>query len=169
MAKRRTAKRAVKPVLGWREWVALPALGIESIKAKIDTGARTSALHAYKITLFEEDGKRRVRFFVHPVQRHKLPEVECVADVADERLVTSSSGHREHRVVIRTLLEVGGASWPIEITLTDRDVMSFRMLLGRQALRRRVLIDPGRSFRAKDVSPPLTSKFVSAKKPRRSK
>ena len=148
MAKRGTRKRAAKPVLGWREWVALPELGIENIKAKIDTGARTSALHAYRIAQFEEDGHRRVRFAVHPVQRRKRPEILCVADVIGERMVTSSSGHRERRLVIRTPLLVGGRSWPIEITLTDRDEMSFRMLLGRQALRRRVLLDPGRSFRA---------------------
>ena len=135
-------------MLGWREWVALPDLGTEAIKAKIDTGARTSALHAYRITPFEEDGRHRVRFAVHPVQRRRLPEIECIADMVGERMVTSSSGHRERRIVIRTPLEVGGRSWPIEITLTDRDEMSFRMLLGRQALRRRVLIDPGRSFRA---------------------
>lgn len=152
MANSRTRKRAVKPVLGWREWVALPELGIDAIKAKIDTGARTSALHAYRISPFEEHGRRRVRFAVHPVQRHRLPEVQCVADVVDERMVTSSSGHRERRVVIRTPLAVGGRTWPIEITLTDRDEMSFRMLLGRQALRRHVLIDPGRSFRADAVA-----------------
>ncbi len=163
MAKRQTTKRAVKPVLGWREWVALPELGIDAIKAKVDTGARTSALHAYKITPFEEAGKRRVRFTVHPVQRHKLPVVECVADVIDERLVTSSSGFRERRLVIRTPLEIGGRTWPIEITLTDRDEMSFRMLLGRQALRRKVLVDPGRSYRADTATTP-----VPVKKPRRS-
>ena len=139
-------------MLGWREWVSLPELGIDAIKAKIDTGARTSALHAYRISPFEEDGRRRVHFAVHPVQRRKLPEVECVADVIDERMVTSSSGHRERRLVIRTPLDVGGRVWPIEITLTDRDEMSFRMLLGRQALRRRVLIDPGRSFRAHEAA-----------------
>ena len=148
MVKRRKTKRAVKPVLGWREWVALPELGIEAIKAKIDTGARTSALHAYKIQTFEVDGQRRVQFVVHPVQRRKLPQVECVADVVDERMVTSSNGQRELRLVIRTPIEIGGKSWPIEITLTNRDVMSFRMLLGRQALRKHALIDPGRSFRA---------------------
>lgn len=168
VAKRRTVKRAVKPVLGWREWVALPSLGIESIKAKIDTGARTSALHAYKITPFEEEGRRRVRFLVHPVQRHKRPEVECVADVVDERMVTSSSGHRERRFVIRTPLEVAGSTWPIEITLTDRDEMSFRMLLGRQALRRRVLIDPGRSFRAKDAEKTKSANSTSVNQSRRS-
>ena len=139
-------------MLGWREWVSLPELGIDAIKAKIDTGARTSALHAYRISPFEEAGRRRVRFAVHPVQRRKLPEVECVADVIAERMVTSSSGHRERRLVIRTPLDVGGRVWPIEITLTDRDEMSFRMLLGRQALRRRVLIDPGRSFRAHEAA-----------------
>lgn len=168
MAKRQTTKRVAKPVLGWREWVTLPDLGIDTIKAKIDTGARTSALHAYKITPFEEDGRRQVRFVVHPVQRHKLPEVHCVADVVDERMVTSSSGHRERRLVIRTPLKVGGHTWPIELTLTDRDEMSFRMLLGRQALRRRVLIDPGRSFRANAAVKSDSAKPVSVNQSRRS-
>lgn len=148
MKKGRTTKRVSKPVLGWREWISLPELGVDAIKAKIDTGARTSALHAYQVTPFEEHGRRRVRFVVRPVQRRKMPQIECVADVVDERMVTSSNGQRERRLVIATRVEVGGKTWPIEITLTDRDEMNFRMLLGRQALRRRVLIDPGRSFRA---------------------
>lgn len=148
MKTRAKSKSTGKPVLGWREWVGLPEFGIEGIKAKLDTGARTSALHAFKVHPFEEAGRRRVRFFVHPVQRHRRPEVECVADVLDERRVVSSSGHAELRFVISTDIKIGESVWPIELTLTDRDEMSFRMLLGRQALRRRVVVDPGRSFRA---------------------
>jgi len=148
-SKPRRRRRIVtrKDIVGWREWVALPGLGIDRIKAKIDTGARTSALHAYRVRRFEEDGKDFVRFFVHPVQRHRLPEIECVALLLDERTVTSSNGLRERRYVIRTLLSMGEFEWPFELTLTNRDEMSFRLLLGREALRRRILVDPGRSYR----------------------
>ena len=136
-----------KLVIGWREWVELPDLGIEQIKAKVDTGARTSALHAYRVKRFERDGKGFVRFYVHPIQRRKRPEVRCEAPLVDERIVISSNGKPEHRYVIETLVKMGGRAWPIEVTLTNRDEMSFRMLLGRQAIRRRLVVDPGRSYR----------------------
>ncbi len=134
-------------MVGWREWVALPELGVDRIKAKIDTGARTSALHAYRITRFRRKGRHFVRFFVHPMQRHRYPEVMCEALLVDERMVTSSNGKRENRYVIETKLRVGTEEWPIEITLTNRDEMSFRLLLGRQALRRHLVIDPSSSFK----------------------
>ena len=134
-------------VAGWREWVGLPELGIAHIKAKIDTGARTSALHAYQIKPVKIKGVRHVRFSVHPVQRHRNPTIACKARVVDERIVTSSNGKQEHRYVIETLLRLGGQEWPIEITLTNRDAMGFRMLLGRQAIRRHAIVDPGTSYR----------------------
>ena len=136
-----------KAIIGWREWVALPELGGERIKAKIDTGARTSAIHAFGIRPFERDGHRFVRFSLHPVQHHRNPVVDCEARVVDERIVTSSNGKQEHRYVIETSVRLGEADWPIEITLTNRDEMGFRMLLGRAAVRRRFVGDPGSCFR----------------------
>ena len=100
-----------KPMLGWREWVALPELCIDSIKAKIDTGARSSALHAFKLEKFEESGRLRVRFSVHPLQDRNDKAIVCVADVIDERWVSDSGGHREWRVVIRTPVSPLQGSW----------------------------------------------------------
>ncbi|OGT56171.1 MAG: ribosomal protein S6 modification protein [Gammaproteobacteria bacterium RIFCSPHIGHO2_12_FULL_43_28] len=134
------------PVLGWREWVILPQLGIDKIKAKIDTGARTSALHAFALEPFTEDGRNRIRFDIHPLQHNTDVVVTCVADVIDKRLVTDSGGHEEDRYVIETLITIGGLTWTIEITLTERETMLFRMLIGRSALRKRFLVNPARSF-----------------------
>jgi hypothetical protein len=139
-------KRTPKITAGWREWIALPNLGIPAVKAKLDTGARTSALHAENIQVFTENGVQRVRFLVHPVQRDTSVAVPCVADVADRRRITDSGGHAEHRIIIETQLAVDGAVWPIKLSLTNRDPMRFRMLLGRTAMRGHMVVDPGRSF-----------------------
>lgn len=146
-AVRRRRARGEKLVLGWREKVALPDFGVDQIKVKIDTGARTSALHAFRIKPFRRRGKRFVRFYVHPVEHRREPELLCEAPIVDERIVTSSNGKQEHRYVVETLLQIGEAEWPIEVTLTNRDEMGFRMLLGRQALKRRVVVDPGSSYK----------------------
>jgi hypothetical protein len=135
-------------VLGWREWVGLPELEIARVKAKVDTGARTSTLHAFYVQTFYDGGRKRVRFGVHPDQNGTDAERHCVADVLDEREVTDSGGHRELRVFIRTPIVIGRWRFPIQITLTDRDTMRFRMLLGRTALRGRFIVDPKRSFSA---------------------
>nr|WP_258868149.1 RimK/LysX family protein [Alkalilimnicola ehrlichii] len=143
-------KRSAQPRLwvGWREWAALPELGIRAIKAKVDTGASTSALHAIHIQRFRADGRDQVRFEVHPLQRRTDVTLRCVADVIDERAVTSSNGQREKRIVIRTPLWLGGQQWPIELTLTNRGTMGFRMLLGRRAMHERILVDPTASHLA---------------------
>lgn len=134
------------PVIGWREWLALPDLGIAEIKAKIDTGARSSALHAFDIETFSTEEKRYVRFRVHPYQKDSNRTVTAKAEVLDEREVRDSGGHTELRLTILTTVELQGYRWPIELTLTNRDEMGFRMLLGRQGVRDRFLVDPGKSF-----------------------
>lgn len=135
-----------KIIIGWREWLALPDLDVRAIKAKIDTGARTSALHTQGLEPFEKDGILRVKFGVHPLPRRKDIKVDCVADVVDRRRVTSSDGQSEKRYVIRTTVAMGELRWPIELTLTNRKSMRFRMLLGRAAISNFLLIDPAKSY-----------------------
>ena len=139
-------KKKTRMCLGWREWVDLPELGLENIKAKVDTGARTSALHAFELRTFEKEGRQRVEFKMHPNQRDLQTVVVCTADVKDERDVRDSGGHQEKRCVIETPVTIGGETWPIELTLTARDDMLFRMLLGRTAMRGRAIVDPSRSY-----------------------
>jgi hypothetical protein len=140
-------KKAPEPeILGWREWVSLPDLGIDAIKAKVDTGAKTSALHAYYINPFEDQGQLWVKFGLHPHQKDTQTCIDCIARVKDKRPVTDSGGHTEKRFVIETSLKINSFLYSIEITLTDRENMRFRMLLGRNALRDRFLVDSQQSF-----------------------
>jgi len=132
--------------LGWREWVALPELMLPAIKAKVDTGARTSALHAFDLRPFAAGGREQIEFYIHPKQLNTKKVVKCVADIIDQRYVTDSGGHREERWVIRTPVQLGPYLWPIEMTLTARDDMRFRMLLGRNALKGRAVVDSSRSY-----------------------
>ncbi len=134
-------------VVGWREWVTLPDLGVPWIKAKLDTGARTSAIHAHHLRIVEEeDGADWAEFEVHPWQRSSIDAVACRAPLVDRRTVRSSTGHEDQRPVVLLTLELAGRARPVEVTLTRRDEMGFRMLVGRQALRPIYLVDPGRSY-----------------------
>ena len=133
-------------MIGWREWADLPDFDVKHINAKIDTGAKSSAVHAFRIRETVINGVDHVEFFLHPLQRRKKPEVFCRAPIADRRIIRSSNGQEEERYVIETRLRLGGRLWKIDLTLTNRDAMGFRLLLGRDALRRKFLIDPGASY-----------------------
>lgn len=133
-------------ILGWQEWIALPDLGLPALKAKIDTGARTSALHTHLIESFGSSKRPMVRFTVRPDPQREDLEIEASAAVIDRREVMSSNGERELRFVIGTRLSMGKWEWPIEITLTNRERLAYRMLLGRQAIRPNVLVDPDAKF-----------------------
>lgn len=136
-----------QPVIaGWREWVAFPELGLNRVKAKVDTGARTSALHAFNIKRIEHDGAEWISFDTQPVQYAAGPTLSCRARLKDVRVVTDSGGHREQRFVIETPMKMGKQEWLIELTLTDRSKMKFRMLIGRHAMHGRLIVDPGKSF-----------------------
>ncbi len=139
-------KTGVPFVLGWEEWLALPKLGLPAIKAKVDTGAKTSALHASVIEPFGPLERPKVRFLIHPNPDDPDLEMTCSAFVVDRRNVTSSNGETELRYIIRTPIEIAGRSWPVEVTLTNRETMAYRMLLGRSAIVETMIVDPNRSF-----------------------
>lgn len=140
-----------KTIIGWREWCALDALNLPAVAAKIDTGAKTSSLHAFDLSFEQRKGEQWVRFFVHPIQRHKKPEIECCAKVHDRRKVISSNGMAEQRPVIKTLIKLGPHSFATEITLSNRDEMGYRMLIGRQTLSKRFIVDPASSWALGDI------------------
>ncbi len=140
MAEKRT--KHPKLVIGWREWLSLPDFDVPGIKAKIDTGAATSAIHAFAIMPFERDGERYVRFNLHPLQGRDDVTVPCEAKLVDRRKVKNSGGKTQTRYVIVTTVAIAGQRWEIELTLTNRDQMQFRMLLGRSAMKGHLVVDP---------------------------
>ena len=146
------APLTTQSVLGWREWVGLPDLGISHLKAKVDTGARSSSLHAFDIQTFDRDGKPWVKFKVHPQQHDDTETVCCEAEIKDYRQVTDSGGHRSMRYVIETTLALGDQQLSIEMPLADRSDMLFRMLIGRTAMKN-YIVDPSRSYCASEPQP----------------
>jgi hypothetical protein len=143
-------------ILGWREWISLPDLGIDGIKAKIDTGARSSSLHAFDIQAIDINGEQWVEFKVHPQQHQTNTTVPCRARIKDYRQVTDSGGHRSMRYVIETTINIGAEQFTAEMTLADRSQMMFRMLVGRTAMKSRYTVDPGRSYCASQKPPRAT-------------
>lgn len=141
------------PIVGWREWGRFPDLDIPAIKCKLDTGARTSALHTFHVEPFEEKGVRMVKFGVHPLRRRFDVERWCTAPVSDQRTVSDSGGHREPRWLIRTRVGLGPIEKEIEVSLTNRESMLFRVLLGRTAMQDLLLVDSGASYTLGRVSP----------------
>lgn len=139
-------------MLGWEEWLALPDLGLPAIKAKVDTGARTSALHAFSIDTFGHAANPKVRFGVHPIPGRDDIAIICTSEVIDRRDVTSSNGESESRYVIRTPVTIGERTWPIEITLANREQLAYRMLLGRSAISEDMFVDPTTSFHQPKLS-----------------
>lgn len=141
----KTQKGELKPI-GWREWVTFPEWNVDFIKAKVDTGARTSSLHVENLKEYEKDGQRRVRFDVAPWQKNSNDLVQIDAQLQENRNVRSSSGEQENRPVILTRINIEGEEFPIELTLTNRNQMGFRMLLGREALKNRYYVIAGKSY-----------------------
>ncbi|WP_339838469.1 30S ribosomal protein S6--L-glutamate ligase [uncultured Flavobacterium sp.] len=135
-----------KVIVGSEEWCSLPAIGIPTIKARVDSGAKTSALHAINIKTYSKDNQEWVKFDINPIQNNAKALIHCEAQLVDQRIVKSSSGFREKRYVISTNVSLGGKTWEIELTLTNRDSMGFRMLLGREAMSGRVMVDPEQKF-----------------------
>lgn len=141
-----TGLRKFKPAVGWREWCSFPELGIQLVKCKVDTGAKTSALHALEVVVHKKQGREVVSFKVCPLQRNTKKVVHCEAPLLEWRYVTDSGGRRTLRPVVVTWLALGDVIKEIELTLIARDEMGFRMLLGREALRGTWVVDPSKSF-----------------------
>lgn len=150
-----------KIIVGSEEWCALPQINIPAIKARVDSGAKTSALHAVNITPYKKNGNPWVSFEVHPLQNDGKTTIHCEAPVFDKRRVKSSSGQSEKRFVIKIAISIAEDTWEIEVTLTNRDSMGYRMLLGRQAMSGKMLVDPEASLLLGDLSPDVLETYYS--------
>lgn len=150
-----------KVIVGSEEWCSLPELKVPAIKIRVDSGAKTSALHADQIVPFEKDGEKWIKFTVHPIQRNTKGAIACEAKVIDKRIVKSSTGTRESRYVINTNISLGDQTWPIELTLTNRDSMGYRMLLGREAMAGKLIVDPDEHFRFGIVTPEKLKEYYN--------
>lgn len=139
-------RKKPKLIAGWREWAELPDLGIDQIKVKIDTGAKTSSLHAFQLSTVQHTGREFVKFDIHPLQDNDSVVYTCVSPIVDRRWITSSTGHRQRRIIIETRLKIGEYSSIVQLSLANRDEMGFRMLIGRAALKKEVLVNPAHSF-----------------------
>lgn len=139
-------KKKELKVIGWREWISLPDLEIKAIKAKVDSGARTSSLHAFDMEIYKRGQNQYVKFSIHPEQKSEKKEIECRAKILEFRKIKSSNGQTELRPVILTKVGLLDEIWEVEMTLTNRDEMGFRMLLGRESIRKKFLVDTGNSF-----------------------
>ncbi|MEX1279178.1 MAG: RimK/LysX family protein [Acidimicrobiia bacterium] len=142
----RPRRRVPRTTIGWREWVSFPELGVDAIKAKVDTGARTSALHAHRLRVVETDAGPVARFEIHPIQKRRTPSIPAELPITDWRNIRSSNGLHQRRPVVVTELVAGDERWEVELTLTSRDEMGFRLLLGRTAIGGRFLVDVSRSY-----------------------
>ena len=150
-----------KVIVGSEEWCSLPELKVPAVKIRVDSGAKTSALHADQIVPFEKDGEKWIKFIVHPIQRNTKGAIQCEAKVIDKRIVKSSSGTRESRYVINTDISLGDQTWTIELTLTNRDSMGYRMLLGREAMAGRLIVDPDEHFKFGIVTPEKLKEYYN--------
>jgi hypothetical protein len=141
----RSTSRGKPPLrIGWCEWVALPSLGVGAVRAKIDTGAKISAIHVWRLREKSIGGVPHVEFYLHPLESLREPEIFCSAPIAGWRVIKSSNGIGARRIIVRTKLRMGKRTWPIDLSLADRDQMGFRLLIGRDALGERALIHPAR-------------------------
>lgn len=152
-----------KIIVGGEEWCSLLSLKIPAIKVRVDSGAKTSALHAEDITPFEKNGEQWVKFKINPIQKNSLYVIDCEAKVVDKRIVKSTSGSRESRYVILTELKLAEETWEIEVTLTNRDNMGFRMLLGREAMSGKLIVDPDEKYMHGIVTPEKLKEYYQIK------